>query len=283
MERSYNIGVLFADQANNGLKQDYFAGILDSFKKTVEAKGYNISFLNCCKENENRKTYLEQAKYRNFDGIVIACIEYDDAEVVELLNSGIPIVTVDQEIDNIQAVKSDNVEGIKKLVRYLAEMGHKRIAFITGDDNTVTQIRVKGFLEICEEMGIQVPDEYILKSQYRNMRKATYQTEQLLKLENPPSCILYSDDYAAIGGINVLHARGMEIPEDISVTGYDGIDILSQYEPRLTTVRQNTEKIGQVAAEKLIECIENPGQTEKETIIVETELEKGRTVGRVFY
>ena len=283
MERSYNIGVLFADQANNGLKQDYFAGILDSFKKTVEAKGYNISFLNCCKENENRKTYLEQAKYRNFDGIVIACIEYDDAEVVELLNSGVPIVTVDQEIDNIQAVKSDNVEGIKKLVRYLAEMGHKRIAFITGDDNTVTQIRVKGFLETCEEMGIQVPDEYILKSQYRNMRKATYQTEQLLKLENPPSCILYSDDYAAIGGINVLHARGMEIPEDISVTGYDGIDILSQYEPRLTTVRQNTEKIGQVAAEKLIECIENPGQTDKETIIVETELEKGRTVGRVFY
>ena len=139
MERSYNIGVLFADQANNGLKQDYFAGILDSFKKTVEAKGYNISFLNCCKENENRKTYLEQAKYRNFDGIVIACIEYDDAEVVELLNSGVPIVTVDQEIDNIQAVKSDNVEGIKKLVRYLAEMGHKRIAFITGDDNTGTQ------------------------------------------------------------------------------------------------------------------------------------------------
>lgn len=70
---------------------------------------------------------------------------------------------------------------------------------------------------------------------------------------------------------------------DISVTGYDGIHILSQYEPRLTTVRQNTVKIVQVAAEKLMDCIENPLQTVKETIVIETELEKGRTVGRVFY
>lgn len=283
MERSYNIGVLFADQSNNGLTHDYFAGILDNFKRTVEAKGYTLSFLNCCKEGVNRKTYLEQIKYRNYDGIVIACIEYDDAEVIELLHSGIPIVTIDQEIDNIAAVKSDNIQGIKKLVHYLGEMGHKRIAYITGDDNTVTSIRLQSFLEACAEIGVEVPEEYIRSSEYRNMRKATYQTEQLLKLENPPSCILYSDDFAAIGGINVLRARGLEIPEDISVTGYDGIHILSQYEPRLTTVRQNTVKIGQVAAEKLMDCIENPLQTVKETIVIETELEKGRTVGRVFY
>ena len=223
----YNIGVLFADNSNSGLTHDYFAGILDSFKRTAEESGYDIGFLNCCKDGENRKTYLEQVKHRQYDGIVIACINYNDSEV--------------------------------------------------------TSIRLQSFREACAEIGAEIPEEYIKKSEYRDMKKAIYQTEQLLRLDNPPSCILYSDDFAAIGGINILRARGLEIPEDISVTGYDGINILSQYEPRLTTVRQNTTKIGQIAAEKLMEYIENPQQTAKETIIVETELEKGRTVGRVFY
>lgn len=283
MEQSYNLGVLFADDSNYGLTHNYFASILDSFKRTAESKGYDISFLNCCKDAENRKTYLEQAKYRKYDGIVIACIDYGNPEVKELLDSSIPIVTIDQRMDNVVSIESDNENGIRELVRYLHEMGHKRIAYITGDDNVVTAIRLKGFRESCEELGIQVPEEYIRSSEYRNMKKASYQTEQLMRLENPPSCILYSDDFAAIGGINTLHARGFEIPADISIAGYDGIHILSQYQPRLTTIKQNTIKIGRLAAEKLIECIEQSVKMEGEAFIVETELEKGKTVGRVFY
>ncbi len=283
METNNTIGVLFADRANSGLTHDYFAGILDSFKRTVEERGYNICFLNSNQKNENRKTYLEQANMRGFSGVVIACIEYQDAEVRELLDSGIPIVTIDEDIDNITTVKSDNQQGIRNLVRYLAQMGHKRIAYIIGDDNTVTSIRLNGFLEECKELGIEVPEEYIRRSLYRDMKKASYETEQLLRLENPPSCILYSDDFAAIGGINILRARGMEIPDDISVTGYDGLNILAQYEPRLTTVKQNSVEIGRQAAIKLMEQIENPGKRIAETIVVDTVLEKGRTVSRVYY
>ena len=164
METNNTIGVLFADRANSGLTHDYFAGILDSFKRTVEERGYNICFLNSNQQNENRKTYLEQANMRGFSGVVIACIEYQDAEVRELLDSGIPIVTIDEDIDNITTVKSDNQQGIRNLVRYLAQMGHKRIAYIIGDDNTVTSIRLNGFLEECKELGIEVPEEYIRRS-----------------------------------------------------------------------------------------------------------------------
>lgn len=283
MGKNNTIGVLFADLSNSGLTHDYFAGILDSFKRTIEENGYNICFLNSNLQSENRKTYVEQARQRGFDGVVIACIEYADVEVQELLESGIPIVTIDEEIENITTVKSDNTEGIKHLVRYLAEMGHKRIAYILGDDNTVTHIRLNGFLEVCNELGIEIPEDYIRHSQYRDMKKASYETEQLLRLENPPSCIMYSDDFAAIGGMNILRARGMEIPDDISVSGYDGINILAQYEPRLTTVRQNTTEIGRQAAIKLMEQIENPDNRQSETIVVDTVLEKGRTVGRVYY
>lgn len=252
-------------------------------REPARIRGMIFLFLNCSVKAENRKPYLEQAEYRKYDGIVIACIDYDNPEVKELINSAIPIVTIDEEMEHVVTVKSDNEQGMKELVRYLVEMGHKRMAYIIGDDNMVTAIRLRNFRGTCAELGVEIPDEYIRRSEYRNMKKAAYQTEQLLRLPNPPSCILYSDDFAAIGGINILRARGLEIPEDISIAGYDGITILSQYQPKLTTVRQNIAEIGRVAAEKLIECIEHPGDVNRETITVETVLEKGRTVGRVFF
>lgn len=278
-----NIAVLFEDHSNNGLTHDYFAAILDSFKRTAEEKGYNISFLNCNRTRENYLTYLEQVKQKNYDGVVIACIDFNDKEVIELIESKIPIVTIDEEIENVISVKSDNTYGIKNLVDYLVEMGHRRIAYIHGDINYVTNVRLNGFREALKEHNIEVNEEYIRPSEYRDMKKAAYQTEQLLRLKNPPSCIMYSDDYAAIGGINVLRARGLEIAEDISITGYDGIDILAQYEPRLTTVYQDTKQIGRVAAEKLVEYIENPDNVTIDTTIIDTILEKGRTVGEEFF
>ena len=283
MKNHYSIGILFADLAKSGLTHDYFAGILDSFKRAIEANGHNTCFLNCNKGAKNRKTYLEQAEMLHLDGILISCIEYDDPEVQELLNSNFPLITIDEEIDSVMSIQSDNTEGIKNLIHYIAEMGHRKIAYIVGDNTTVTSIRLKGFLDTCKEMGITIPHSYIRYSKYRDMDKASYETEQLLRLSDPPTCILYSDDYAAIGGINVLRARGLDIPKDISVAGYDGIRILSKYEPRLTTIRQNLEEIGLQAANQLIKHIQHPDESAISPIVVETVLETGRTVGQVYY
>ena len=283
MEKNYRIGVLYADSANNGLTHDYFAGVMDSFKRSVEKRGYNICFLNSDKQGDNRKSYMEQIREMGLDGVLISCIEYDDQEVIDLLRSGFPIVTVDEKFENVASVQSDNVQGIKNLVHYITEMGHRRIAYILGDNNTVTSIRLQGFHAACEEAGVTIPDEYIRHSKYRAMKKAAYETEQLLRLEIPPSCILYSDDFAAIGGMNIIRARGLEIPRDISVAGYDGIRVLAYYEPRLTTVRQNTVELGNQAAEQLLLRIENQGNPVGEPVVVDTVLQKGRTVGRVYY
>ena len=76
--RTWNLGVLFADEAQSGLTHDYFANVLDSFKRTAEQRGYDITFINCCKTRENKMTYLEHTKYRGFDGVVIACIDFSD-------------------------------------------------------------------------------------------------------------------------------------------------------------------------------------------------------------
>jgi LacI family transcriptional regulator/LacI family purine nucleotide synthesis repressor len=104
---------------------------------------------------------------------------------------------------------------------------------------------------------------------------------ELLDLADPPTCILYPDDFAGFGGINAIRERGLRIPEDISVAGYDGIRIGRHIEPALTTIKQDTEQIGRQAAENLIKLIEHPRSTIIRPIVVEGELYEGGTVGNI--
>jgi len=107
-------------------------------------------------------------------------------------------------------------------------------------------------------------------------------TGELLDLKDPPTCILYPDDYAAMGGINEIRERGLRIPEDISVAGYDGINIAQVLEPKLTTLCQDTAAIGRIAAERLIELIEHPKTTVIEKYTVDGTLFKGASVKTLY-
>ena len=113
--RTYGIGVLFVDEAQSGLTHDYFSSVLDSFKRTAEKSGYDITFINSCKNRPDRMSYLEHSRYRGFDGVVLACIDFADPEVIELVQSSIPVVTIDYLFNNRIAIMSDNVTDIEKL------------------------------------------------------------------------------------------------------------------------------------------------------------------------
>ena len=101
---------------------------------------------------------------------------------------------------------------------------------------------------------------------------------ELLDLPDPPTCILYPDDFASFGGINAIQARGLRIPEDISVAGYDGIRVARHIEPKLTTLRQDTELIGHEAAKNLINLIEEPKSTLIQVITIGGEVLEGHSV-----
>lgn len=277
--RTNNLGILFADEAQSGLTHDYFANVLDSFKRAAEQKGYDMTFINCCKTAERRMSYLEHARYRNFDGVVIACIDFYDPQVIELVQSDIPVVTIDHLFHNRIAIMSDNVKGMKDLLTYIYEKGHRRIAYLHGADSAVTQSRLSSFYKTAKELGLVIPEEYVQKADYRDTKAAYERTKELLALPNPPSCILYPDDFACFGGLNAVKEAGLVIPGDISIAGYDGIRIGRHLEPQLTTLRQNTEEIGAKAAEYLIELIEHPKTTVLQPVIVEGTVYQGGSVG----
>ncbi len=278
--RTYNIGVLFVDESNSGLTHDYFANVLDSFKRSVEKKGYDLTFIN---STHNRDmTYLEHSRYRGVDGVVIACVDFDDPQVLELVRyDAIPVVTIDHVFDYRIAVMSDNIQGMHDLVEYAYSKGHRRMAYISGDDTAVTRNRVGSFVRSLEKHYIETPEEYLISSAYRNPELAYKYTRQLLQLMDSPTCIFYPDDYSAIGGINAIRDIGLSVPDNISVVGYDGSYISQIMSPRLTTLRQDTVKIGSVAAEKLIHLIENPRTTLIQRFVMNGELVAGESVADI--
>ena len=280
-KRTYNIGVLFVDEAQSGLTHDYFANVLNSFKKVAEEKGYDITFISTGNGAEKRMSYLERCRYRGFDGVVIACVDFDNPEVEELVKSDIPLITIDHSFYGRAAVISDNVTGMRELLTYIMEQGHKKIAYIHGADSTVTKNRLSSFFKTAEEAGLEIPDMYIKEAAYRSTKEAGEATKALLELKNPPTCILYPDDFSCFGGMNVIREKGLRIPEDISVAGYDGLRIGRHIEPKLTTLRQDTDAIGEEAAKKLIDLIEKPKTTIIEQIVIGGEVYEGKTVKKV--
>lgn len=278
--RSYNIGVLFEEEAGSGLTHEYFSGVLNGFKTQAEKMGYDITFINSCFE-KRKMSYYEHCRYRNFQGIAIVCADFENPDVIELMNSDMPVVTIDYVHHNCSAVCSNNIRGMEELVKYIYSMGHRKIAYIHGQDaSNVTRERLASFYRTVEELGLDIPDEYIKTADYLTTKRAAEQTKVLLDLQNPPTCIIFPDDTSLIGGRNVIVDRGMRIPDDISVAGYDGTRISQLLNPKLTTIQQSTELIGTEAAERLIRTIENPKTALIERVVIEGKLIEGQSVGQ---
>jgi len=192
-------------------------------------------------------------------------------------------LTIDKEFSDVISVISDNNTGMRELTEYIIKQGHTNIAYIHGELSDVTKSRIAVLKEVFKEKGIELPEERIIKSEYRNPTKAAKITNDLMKGDNPPTCIMYSDDYSAIGGMGALNDLNLRIPNDVSIAGFDDIFLASQLVPRLTTVRQNTEEIGRVAAEKLIKLIEtgDDGSEGNNSILIPTELIEGESVKKI--
>lgn len=276
--RTYHIGVLFVDERQSGLAHEYFSTMLESFKAEAEAHGYDITFINH-NVGGQPTSYLQHCRYRGVDGVVIACVDFTDPRVRELAESDLPLVTVDHMFNNRLAVVSDNVQGVEALVHYAYEKGHRKIAFLHGEKTSVTQNRLVGFYRACEELGLEIPEEYVRESTFHNPDRCAQDTLTLMNLPDRPTCILFPDDYSYVGGMNALRQMGIRVPEDVSVMGYDGIHLARVI--GLTTYWQDNREIGRIAAERLISLIEHPKTTLADRIMVSGRLLEGNTVKRL--
>lgn len=279
--RSYNLGMLFVDERRSGLGHEYFSTILEGFKAEAESHGYDITFINS-HVGSQPGSYVRHCRYRGLDGIVVACVDFTDQRIVELAGSGIPMVTIDYVFEGHTAILSDNVNGVESLVRYAYDKGHRKIAFLHGEDTAVTRGRLTGFRQACADLGLAIPPEYIVPCVYHDPDLCEKATWTLLHLADPPTCILFPDDFSFIGGHNAILDSGYALPwgltggKAISALGYDGINLARMM--RLTTYTQNALAIGEAAARKLIQRIEHPEEAQPEQIQISGALQEGTSV-----
>lgn len=271
-KKTYNIGIIL-NNTSKSFSHSFFASVLESIQKEAEKHGYDITFINS--EIGGKKiSYLKHCEYRNLDGVVIIFADFESEEILELVNSDIPVVTIDYIFDNCPSVCSNNTSGMFDLVDYAVRMGHTKIAYIHGENTKVAGDRLASFYSAMYSHGLNIKKEYLKKSALRNAALTEKRTKELLRLSDPPTCIIFPDDYASISAIRTIQKESI----DVSYMGYDGIDIAKDI--NLTTYEQNRTKLGELAVARLIRCIDNPDEPIENTV-VSGKIRIGDTVKRL--
>lgn len=155
---------------------------------------------------------------------------------------------------NLPSVRSDNYKGAQLAIRHLHDLGHRRIAHVTGPaDNVLTHVRRDAVLEARGELDLPTRPEWIIRGDF-SLASGRAAAERILGMapQDRPSAVFCASDETAFGLVSGLNAAGLSVPEDMSVIGFDDIDLAGYYSPGLTTIRQDRQGLGRRAAERLL-------------------------------
>ncbi|MGG6314280.1 LacI family DNA-binding transcriptional regulator [Paenibacillus macerans] len=268
-KRSWTIGMLFIEPSGAGILHPYFAGVIEGFKQVATSKGYDLMFIS--KDIGNKKSgYLEHCKIRGIDGVVVILPDATDPYFQELLDSAIPCVLLDQESDGKSTVYSDNIEGSWRAVNYLHSLGHRKIAHIGGGPTFAGKKRLNGYMQAMRELGLPIHPQHVVQGSYDyTVESGKKAMEELLQAEERPTAVFAAGDNLALGAMTAIKGHGLRVPEDISLVGFDDIEMAKYLTPALTTVRQNTYVLGSRAADMLTYTIEGGEDVQSDVIPVE--------------
>lgn len=270
-KHSYTVGVLFSDISLVGLAHPFFSQILQAFKNYVETEGYEVVFI-LDKIGQRKMTYLEWCKHKKVDGVFIVSGNLTNPMIIELVNSDIPCISTDFIMDKLTTVISDDYEGIKLAIEYGLSLNKKHIHFINGPLSSVAfQARQDAFIKLTQKLNIKTTisnaEGFGLNSGYKALNS-------LLSTDIKPDFIMVGSDDLAFGVIKALQDKGINVPNDISVMGYDDISFSSIFTPALTTIKQDKQEIGHITAQKLLSLIKNEEPKVKEVIKIPVSLIK---------
>ncbi|MFD0338768.1 LacI family DNA-binding transcriptional regulator [Streptomyces sp. NPDC127117] len=186
-------------------------------------------------------------------------------EDLELISRRLPVVMLagPREIDHLDHIVVANADGERELTRHLIEdHGLRRLAFVGGEvESPDAEARFLGFQQACRDAGLPVPDAPDLRAEMMTQAEGARAAEALLDRDGErPQGVLFANDQMAVGALRALERRGVRVPEDIAVTGFDGIPLSRIVRPPLTTVRQPIRQLGEQAVELLVERLGDSGR-----------------------
>ncbi len=251
--QSWSIGIIYHESLELGLEHQHFGAILQAFKTSVENEGYDITFVSRRTGNQVQ-TYLEWCKSRRIAGVLIVTVDHRDEQLVELIESDIPVVSVNKVDLECSTIISDNEVGTQLAMDHLFSNGLKRIAHISlplssfsGKERRETYQRIMSKHNF--DHMITIANNYEYQDGYESAKKIVNDFSTI------PEGIFVGSDMLAIGAIDALKDLGYAVPEDIEVIGFDNIELSKYVTPALTTINQNKHQIGVEAARVLISFI----------------------------
>lgn len=271
---SKDIGVIIPNISN-----PFYPMLVLGIETEAYKRGYNILLCNSYRNAANEKKYIESMYQKQVRGIILSTIRKEHGFLRELCNNGLKIVGFDQNIEGLQCnkISFDFIRGGMMAVDYLVSMGHTRIAFATSPLTRRSRREIfEGYKLGLLKNKISFSQDlvYVLERE-KEVENGTYEftsgmdlAAKCIESKNRPTAVFAVNDITAMGIIHGLISRGIKIPDDISIIGFDNIEFSAMSNPPLTTIDQPAFETGRLACKTLIECM-----NEKESNYISIKLE----------
>lgn len=262
--KAETIGLIIPSPQDKTFGNPFYTEILRGFTHQAKIEGYDLLLF----INEHKFDYSQLFYDRRVDGLLLVGIKRNDKGIAQLSKNRFPYVLIGKvDYEEANYVDADNRGGAYQAVSYLADLGHKRIGYLGGPFELFifNQERFEGYLKALKKYNLEYSKELTMES--INTQESGYEAmRKLLESSSIPTAVFAADDLDAIGAMRAIKEKGLRIPEDISLVGFDDIQLASYTEPSLTTVRQLIFKMGTTAISLLVQLIEGK---EKEPLKVE--------------
>lgn len=258
------IGLLVPNSVN-----PYFAELARGIEDGCERKGYCVILCNSDDDPQKQRSYLRVLLEKRIDGLIVASVGEDADLQGSLASVRTPMVIVDRALEGVEAdlVRIDHELGAYLATQHLLQLGHQAIAYIGGPASTsVAQLREAGYRRALGEAGVPVAREWIVNSDFTSL--GGYAAAAQLLEGKRPTAIFAGNDMIGIGVLRAAAERNICVPSELSVIGFDDIQLSRYVFPALTTVGQSIRELGESAAALLLSRIAQPLQGAPEQRIV---------------
>jgi DNA-binding LacI/PurR family transcriptional regulator len=249
--RTRTIGYFLDSRIAGGLSSPYYSMIFNAIEKQATRQGYSLVYFSDSSDS-NLQMILQK-----LDGVIASSFLRIE-NLIQQMKAIVPVVAIDNSVADktIPSVIIDNFNAQIQSVDYLCSLGHQHIGFMTGlEDSDVGKNRYAGYKSGLIKQGIEVDPALVFRGNY-TFGSGVSGAQYFLELEQRPSAIICANDSMALGAISKLHQEGLEVPADMSIVGFDDIDIARQITPPLTTVSVPIDEIASCAFNMLTSLIE---------------------------
>ena len=258
--RTHVIGAIIPEAVMTLFVDPFFPLLLCGITETCNDRGYYLMLSLFNGPATEEELYRRQVHGGHLDGVIVASARMDDRLIPTLLDDAVPFILVGRHSDSrARCVDVDNVGASRMAVEHLIRLGHTRIATITGPLSISSgEDRLVGYRQALEAHRIPVEESWIVEGDFTES-SGVMGMQRLLSAS--PTAVFAASDVMAIGALKALREADVQVPEEVALVGFDDIPVAAALEPALTTVRQPIERLGSMAADLLLNLLENPPET----------------------